>query len=116
MLKNLHEKRKFKKYSWNFGPKISNNKSVIEVVVKLNTYFGNLIKIVKKPVLMKNYHESKMLMLNSKKANNELKWLPKYNLEYSLKLVADWYKIFFLKGDLFNISQNQILEYFKKIK
>jgi len=116
LLKNLHEKRKFKKYSWNFGPKISNNKSVIEVVVKLNTYFGNLIKIVKKPVLMKNYHESKMLMLNSKKAKNELKWLPKYDLEYSLKLVADWYKIFFLNGDLFNISQNQILEYIKKIK
>ena len=114
LLKNLYQKKKYEEHSWNFGPKPSNNKTVREVVEQLNIYFNNSIKIFHSPRLVKNYHESKVLMLNSNKAKKNLKWFPKYNLNKSLKLVAEWYKVFYKKGDLLNMTQNQIIDYLKK--
>lgn len=91
----LYQKKEYKDYSWNFGPKKINNKSVLNVVNELNTHFNNSIKIIKKPILSKKYYESSVLMLDSTKARKTLHWEPKYNLKESLILVADWYKSFY---------------------
>jgi dTDP-D-glucose 4,6-dehydratase len=52
-------------------------------------------------------------MLNSSKALKTLGWKPKYNLEKSLILVANWYKSFLQKKNLLAISKEQINSYFK---
>ena len=114
LLEKLYKKKNYKQKSWNFGPKKSNNKSVIKVINLLNKNFNNKIKIIKKLNKNKNYRESQVLMLNSTKAKKELKWKPKYNLSYSLKLVADWHRAHQSNSNLVEISQNQILNYFKK--
>jgi CDP-glucose 4,6-dehydratase len=108
----LYKKKEYKDYSWNFGPKRSNNKSVLNVVDELNSHFNNSIKIIKKPNLSKKYYESSVLMLDSTKARKTLGWEPKYNLKESLILVADWYKGFLQKKDLLVISKKQINSYF----
>jgi CDP-glucose 4,6-dehydratase len=113
LLMKLYQKKEYEDYSWNFGPKRSNNKSVLNVVHKLNGHFNNSIKIIKKPILSKKYYESSVLMLDSTKARKTLGWEPRYDLKESLILVANWYKSFLQKKDLLAISKKQINSYFK---
>ena len=39
-----------------------------------------------------NPHEANFLSLDCSKAKMELNWYPKWDLEYSLKLIVDWHK------------------------
>ncbi len=114
LLENLYKKKIYKDNSWNFGPKKKNNKSVINVVNLLNKKFNNKIKIIKRLSKNEDYKESQVLMLNSKKAERELMWKPKYDLNYSLNLVADWHKAHNNGRNLLQISKKQILNYFIK--
>jgi CDP-glucose 4,6-dehydratase len=113
LLMKLYQKKEYEDHSWNFGPKRSNNKSVLNVVNELNGHFNNSIKIIKKPILSKKYYESSVLMLDSTKARKTLGWESRYDLKESLILVANWYKSFLQKKDLLAISKKQINSYFK---
>jgi len=112
LLMKLYQKKEYKEYSWNFGPKKSNNKSVLNVVNELNSHFKNSVKIIKKPIISKKYYESSVLRLDSTKARKTLGWEPKYNLKESLILVADWYKCYLQKKNLLVVSKKQINSYF----
>jgi GDPmannose 4,6-dehydratase len=57
--------------------------------------------------------EVDLLLGDPTKANSKLGWKPKYNLEKSLILVANWYKSFLQKKNLLAISKEQINSYFK---
>ena len=67
---------------------------------------------IKKTNSLKNYHESKILMLNSDKSKKMLNWQAKYNLEQIIKLTSSWFKEFFAKKNILNVTQNQIINYF----
>lgn len=112
LLMKLYKKKEYKDYSWNFGPKRSNNKSVLSVVNELNSHFDNSIKIIKKPNLSKKYYESSVLMLDSTKARKTLGWEPRYDLKESLVLVSDWYKSYLRKKNILAASKEQIINYF----
>jgi len=114
LLMKLHKKtRLVGEYCWNFGPKKSNNKSVAHVVNLLNKDFNNSVKVIKKSNTLKNYYESKLLMLNSKKSEKNLDWKPKFNLNHSVKLISCWYKESLTKKNILKICQEQIINYFK---
>jgi len=113
LLMKLHKKKKFIDRSWNFGPNISNNKSVNKVINLINKEFNNSVKIIKRSSNSKKYYESKVLMLNSDKSKKTLHWRAKYNLKESIKLIAFWHKEFLKKRNILGISQNQIIDYFK---
>jgi len=53
-------------------------------------------------------------MLNSKKSLNKLKWIPKLDINESIKLTMDWYNAWFKKYQLYEYSLSQIKEYEKK--
>jgi CDP-glucose 4,6-dehydratase len=112
LLMKLHKKESFNEYCWNFGPQKSNNKSVSYVVNLINKKFNSSVKIIKKNN-SKNYYESKLLMLNSKKSKKTLNWKTKYDLNHSIKLIASWHKNFSMKRDALKICEKQILNYFK---
>lgn len=112
LLYNLH-KKKITSGQWNFGPSRNNNKSVYEIISMINSEFNNKIKVIKKPILSKLYHESRVLMLNSSKAKHLLNWKAKSDIKLSLKLTADWYKKFLNNDNVLKICQQQILNYFK---
>jgi CDP-glucose 4,6-dehydratase len=79
----------------------------------LNKEFNNCVKVVKKNKISKDYYESKLLMLNSKKSKKTLNWKPKYSLNKSVELISDWHKQFLMKKNILRICQEQIINYFK---
>jgi len=113
LLMKLHKKQKFANYCWNFGPEKSNNKSVGYVVNLMNEEFDRSVKVIKKNNTSKNYYESKLLMLNSEKAEKTLNWKTKYSLNQSIKLISYWHKDFLVKKNALEICREQILNYFK---
>ena len=109
----LHKKERFKEYCWNFGPEKLNNKSVGYVINLMNKEFNNSVKVIKKTNSLKNYYESKLLMLNSEKSKKTLNWKTKYNLNQSVKLISHWHKQFLMKKSVLKICKEQIIDYFK---
>jgi len=100
--------------SWNFSPfKIKN----IKVRDILNFCFKKkYLKKTQVQIIKSIYKETKILNLNSLKANKNLKWRPRLNFKDMMGLTLDWY-IAYKKGvnmDIF--SRNQILNYLKKSK
>lgn len=112
LTEQLMKKNKFFCQPWNFGPKKSSFYPVIDVIKIINKNFNNkvIIKINKK--LTRIFKETNVLMLNSKKANLKLKWIPRYGIRESLSLTADWYRAYLKKSDILKFSQNQIKNYF----
>lgn len=100
--------------SWNFGPKINNNKSVINVINILNNFFDNKVKVLIKKNI-KELYESKVLMLNSNKAKKFLSWKGILSLEETLKLIYLWTIKVSQKLNPLDICRKQILDYLKKI-
>jgi CDP-glucose 4,6-dehydratase len=77
--------------AFNFGPLVSSNKVVrelVEEVIKCWGYgsweFSNPEKI---------YHESSLLSLALDKSYHRLNWLPKWNFEKTISNTVAWYKI-----------------------
>jgi CDP-glucose 4,6-dehydratase len=113
LLMKLHKKQKIIDNSWNFGPNISNNKSVNFVINLVNKEFNNSVSVIHKSSRKNKYYESKVLMLNSEKSKKFLYWKPKYNLKDSVRLVSSWHKRFLAKKNVLNISEKQIIDYLK---
>ncbi|MDB4154688.1 CDP-glucose 4,6-dehydratase [Candidatus Pelagibacter sp.] len=113
LLIKLHKKQIAPGSSFNFGPNNSNNKSVNEVISLMNKNFDNSVKIIKKKNILKNYKESKVLMLDSNKSKKILKWKAQYNLEQSINLTSIWFKKFMDKEnqDILDVTQDQIKSY-----
>ena len=53
-------------------------------------------------------------MLNSKKANKEIKWKPKLNFDDTIRLTVEWYKSYYNKKNLEKITKKQIEFFLKK--
>ena len=59
--------------------------------------------------------ESKHLNINSRKVKKYLNWRPKLSIKEAVSLTVNWYNAYKENKSLIKISQNQILEYLKKI-
>ena len=79
----------------------------------MNKEFNHHVKVIKKNSTSKSYYESKLLMLNSKKAKKTLNWKTMYSLNQSIKLISHWHKDFLAKKNALKICQEQIINYFK---
>lgn len=78
--------------AFNFGPKESNIYTVKEIVEKLGKFWGHVNTSEHyKYSKLKTMHEASLLSLNCEKAVKELLWVPKLDINESLKMVADWY-------------------------
>ena len=98
---------------FNFGPAKQNNYRVIEVVKLMEKKWKNVKWIIKQKNRLK---ESKLLKLNSSKANNILKWENKLSFQETISLVISWYIEFYSnKKGIKLFSENQIREYEKKL-
>lgn len=116
LAKSLNENKKLHGQIFNLGPAQKANYSVIQVL----KYFRKSWKKCKwKIVKPKSIHkESKLLKLNSNKANKILKWKTNLNLRETLAMTLDWYKSYYTNNnaDMYKISVQQIRDYQKKIK
>lgn len=95
--------------SFNFGPPLSSNRTVWEVVEKLiRIYQKGSVRDVSTPNAA---HEDGLLNLDATKAFRKLQWLPKLPLEESLKWTIDWYKKSLQSADMYDFCLAQIRNY-----
>ena len=102
--------------AFNFGPKLSNNYSVISVLKEVKRIWP----LVSWSVLnkKKDFPESNLLKLNCNKARRNLGWTCILSFKESIKMTIRWYKAYYENRDLKKMrkfSENQIIEYTKLI-
>lgn len=90
--------------AWNFGPTIDEGKPVSYLISKFTNEFKELQINFENS---KNY-ESENLSLDSNKANSELDWKNKLDLETTISYTIDWYKKFLNGIDMKEYSSQQI--------
>ena len=95
--------------AYNFGPELSSNKNVEEILEKMKKYWPNISWKTEKNIVK---YESKLLNLDSQKAFKELNWKPILNLDQSIELTVEWYKEYNYKNI---ISLEQLSNYTNKI-
>ena len=103
--KNLHGE------SFNFGPSLSKEYSVLKLVKTMNNYWQNVSwKKAKKS--KKIFYESGLLRLNCNKAKKILKWKSILRFDESIEMVASWYSNFYTDPkNIENITRKQIKRY-----
>ncbi len=92
--------------NFNFGPPLSSNKTVWDVVQKVIKAYGkgNVINTSDPNAV----HEDTLLNLDVTKAYTMLNWTPKLSLEESIQFTVDWYKESLSEKDMYNFCVNQI--------
>ncbi len=97
---------------FNFGPSITSNKTVWEVVNKVIKSYGKGKAIdVSNP---KDVHEAKLLYVDPTKAYVELGWSSVLNLNESIDFTVDWYKKELEIDDMYDFTISQIENYYQK--
>jgi len=96
--------------SWNFGPNISDIRTVKEVaeIFCANWKVANIFDFDGND----HPHEANSLSLDISKAFFGLNWLPKWNIESALDKTSHWYKSYLDKQDVLALTNQQIEEYF----
>ena len=100
--------------AWNFGPNITDVRTVSEIAKLFSSQWGvdNIIEDEN----LSNYHEAKSLSLDSSKAFFDLNWRPLWDVETAIFQTAEWYKAFQKKDNLFKKTNEQIQEYLSSLK
>ena len=107
----LYKKPKIYSGAWNFGTKKNTVTTVLQIVKKIIEYWGKGKIKVKKNV---KFYEQENLQLNIFKSKKFLNWQPKYSIDKSLVVTAEWYKkVLIDKLSSEEITEKQILEYMK---
>ncbi|NYT46288.1 CDP-glucose 4,6-dehydratase [Alcaligenaceae bacterium] len=75
--------------AWNFGPDAEGNRSVVDVLTRLQASWPALSWRVTEQV---QPHEAGLLHLDSTKARLQLDWKPVWSLDEGLAATAQWYK------------------------
>ena len=95
--------------SFNFGPHISANKTVFEVVKRLVEYYGKgKVVDASDPNAV---HENTLLNLDVTKAYVMLQWEAKWGLQEAIEKTVDWYKEALHSKDMYDFCIKQILEH-----
>ena len=96
--------------AWNFGPDPDGNRSVAEVLSKLQSTWKELQwKITDEP----QPHETKLLHLDNTKAKSKLGWNPVWNIDEALLQTASWYSAWM--GSRKVISHQQLTDFIIKL-
>jgi CDP-glucose 4,6-dehydratase len=96
---------------WNFGPDDKDAKNVNWIVKTICSYWGESASfcIDKNP----QPHEANYLKLDCSKAQNDLDWVAKWNIETTLKSIVEWNKGYLNGENVRTITEKQINEYYK---
>ena len=62
----------------------------------------------------KKFRESKLLKLNSTKAKKKLKWTNKLSFNETIKMTAEWYRMYYTKENMVNFTSQQIKKFESK--
>jgi len=99
------------KGSWNFGPSTSQIRTVEEVANSIVKYIGK--GTVEVEYSDQKQHEANLLQLNCDKAHQLLGWSPVWDVDKTLDMTAEWYKMFMNEGDIETITKAQLQDYYQ---
>jgi CDP-glucose 4,6-dehydratase len=97
--------------AWNFGPERTCNRSVADVLNRLQTHWPEMQW---HKTAAPQPHETNLLYLDSAKAHAQLGWQPVWNLDTTLEKTADWYRVF--QNSQKTISTQQLVQYVEAAK
>lgn len=96
--------------AWNFGPDDNDAQNVEWITKTICNLWGEgasfAIDTNPQP------HEANYLKLDCSKAKAELGWVPKWNIETTLKSIVEWNKAYLKSEDIRAVTINQINQYF----
>ena len=98
--------------AWNFGPSVKDAKTVEFIVKKLNQAFPQAkwsMDGSPQP------HEAHYLTLDSTKANNKLKWQPRWTLDNTVDGIIAWHQAWRNGDNMQHFSLTQINDYEKLV-
>ena len=110
----------FNKYlhgeAFNFGPNLSRECSVLELVKTMGVYWKNISwKIM--PKSRKKFYESELLRLNCNKAKKILKWKNILRFSETVEMTTSWYRSYYENSrNIDKITRKQIREYEKLLE
>lgn len=112
LAEKLYEGEKNLSGAWNFGPKEKNYLTVGSLVEKTLKMLKKGSRVIKKD---STKHEADFLRLDISKAKTILGWRPTFDFDRTLKLTLDWYRTFYNKKEVINVTNQQIKLFFDKI-
>ncbi len=95
--------------AYNFGPAESDAQPVQWIAEKMTAFWGDGAKWVLDPD--PGVHEAGYLMLDATKAQHELTWRPRLNLETALEWLVAWYRAWQSGQDMHAFTLAQITAY-----
>jgi len=114
LAENIYKKNKIidrVEPNWNFGPNVSNCKTVKYIADFISKKENTKIKIVKvKSKIFKP--ETNLLRLSNAKSKKYLRWIPKWSLDKTLIKILEWNSLIKKKKTRI-VCEQQIREYFK---
>lgn len=100
--------------AWNFGPTSLKVRNVEQVATSMITHLGRgEIQIESSD---RRHHEATLLQLNCDKAQQLLRWSPRWDIDKTLAATAEWYKVFLEGGDIESVTRHQLREYFQELQ
>lgn len=100
-------------HSFNFGPKSEQNRTVLNLLADLSSYW-NFATSEQAYLVTDNipFHEAGLLKLNCDKALFHLQWEANLYYKECVKLVSEWYYSFYgHQKNMFDMTNSQIEEY-----
>lgn len=102
--------------SFNFGPRPEEDHSVLDLVKEMSIHWDS-VKWTEASDIKSKYHESTLLMLNCAKSLELLNWHATMEFKETVRMTAEWYKLFYKAQDqIFDITNQQIDTYTKFAK
>ena len=97
---------------WNFGPSISDQMSVIDIVNKFSSKIELNYQNVSNHTKIS---EANFLMLNSEKAKTYLNWFNILTIDQSINFIIEWFENWHKKINVEKITYSQIEYYLNEI-
>jgi CDP-glucose 4,6-dehydratase len=101
--------------SWNFGPDISGDATVGDVVKFFAEAWGERAKL-EFEIDPNNPHEAGLLRLDINRARSHLGWLPRLSLKEAIQNTIEWYRGYYEHKDMKELSIRQIQNYENLLK
>ena len=109
---NLSKNKKIHGESFNFGPNLTREYSVLKLVKTMSKYWKDVSWSSNKK--QKKFFESELLRLNCNKAKKLLQWNSILNFEELMAMVTEWYKNYYTnKKNSSSMTLKQIQNYQK---
>jgi CDP-glucose 4,6-dehydratase len=97
-------------HPWNFGPGSQEPRNVGDVAQMIVDVYGKGSVLLS--AVPSDFHEANLLQLNCDLARHKLRWKPRWDVDKTLKMTADWYRLVDLGISMHEVTNNHIDEYF----